>query len=174
MTNFDIMPQEHLNKCLAQKLTLCAEFTEMKKLKVYIAAPWFDNAALMIYNHVKQIDALLGNANKFNLYFPKDHNYDDPELTFNSNINAIEEADLLIALIDRKDVGTAFEIGYAYAKGKEIYLVGYDESSFTTKTNLMLAFAGKCFTLDNLPKFLTQGLDSVDFIRIGETWEGLE
>ena len=81
---------------------------------------------------------------------------------------------MLIALISRKDVGTAWEIGYAMALGKKIYLVAFDEDCFTSKTNLMLAFSGRCFTIDKLAKFLVEGLDSADYVYIDRKWEEVE
>ncbi|MFZ2411633.1 MAG: nucleoside 2-deoxyribosyltransferase, partial [Candidatus Methanoperedens sp.] len=44
------------------------------------------------------------------------------EIIFNKNVAAIESSDIIVAVIDGTDVdsGTAWEIGYAFAKGKTI------------------------------------------------------
>lgn len=174
MTTFDCLTTEELSKKLLHISTLSTDYSNKTKLNIYMAGPWFDNSALMLYNTIKDIDKRLANVSNFNIYYPKDNNMTTPKATFNSNVNAIDECDIVIALIDRKDVGTAWEIGMAYALNKEIYLLGYDKSSFTTKTNLMLAFTGRCFTLDKFAKFLTVGLQEEDYVTIGETWEGIE
>ena len=90
------------------------------------------------------------------------------------NVNNIKDADVVVAIVCEKDVGTAWEIGMAYALGKDVYLLGYDDSTFLSHTNLMLAFTGKCFTIDKWAKFLTQGLRNVEYVNIPNVWEGIE
>jgi nucleoside 2-deoxyribosyltransferase len=45
------------------------------------------------------------------------------QIIFNKNIAAIEKSDILIAVIDGVDIdsGTAWEIGYAYAREKPVF-----------------------------------------------------
>jgi nucleoside 2-deoxyribosyltransferase len=67
-------------------------------------------------------------------------------LTFDACLSGIESSDLLIALLDGTDVdsGTAWEIGYAYAKG--IPVLGVRSDKRTTQrgpVNIMIAYALK-------------------------------
>lgn len=171
MTTFNTLTDKELDKRLDSIVKSSCVPTENKL--IYLAAPWFDKSAEVLYNAVKRIGANTKHS-KYNIYYPRDNNFENPCDTFYSNVQAINCADCVVALVSRKDVGTAWEIGYAYAINKKVYLVGYDETCFTSKTNLMLAFSGKCFTVDKLSKFLRGELDSTDYINIGETWEGIE
>lgn len=173
-SNFDSMEKCELASYLNDVIIEAKSFKKRDKLNAYLAAPWFDESALMLHNSVKAILRNVGEFSKYNIYFPFDHTTKNPEETFNENVRAIGDSEVIIALVSRKDVGTAWEIGYAYALGKKVYLVALDETCFTSKTNLMLAFSGRCFTIDKLAKFLTGKLDSVDYVQIGRTWEGIE
>lgn len=174
-SNFDTMTQTAFLNKIKNIAEESKNLVKTKKL-VYVAAPWFDDRASILLDLVKAIDKNVSSTSKYKLYFPKDHtNEDSPEDTFFLNTSAISSSSMIIALVSRKDVGTAWEIGYAKALNKPVYLIGFDETCFKSKTNLMLAFSGKCFTIDKLAEFLVDGyLDSVDYLRVGETWEGLE
>jgi nucleoside 2-deoxyribosyltransferase len=174
MTKFDVSTTEEVSRQLTEVCNRAKEYAEGGVRLAYLASPWFDNNALALHNAVATIDSILGDRNNYKIYYPKNHNEATPEDTFNSNVSALNACDIVIALISRKDVGTAWEIGYAYALGKKIYLVTYDEDCFRSKTNLMLAYTGKCFTIDKLAKFLTSDLDSVDYIHIDRLWEDVE
>ncbi|HEX7627427.1 MAG TPA: nucleoside 2-deoxyribosyltransferase, partial [Candidatus Methanoperedens sp.] len=47
---------------------------------------------------------------------------DRQKIIFNKNLKGIENSDILVAVIDGADVdsGTAWEIGFAFAKGKPV------------------------------------------------------
>ena len=167
-----MMPGDSIAEDLAKIVTLVSDYTNTKK--VYLAAPWFDEKARMLHDTVALIDNYLGDKSRYSIYYPKDNNKDTPLNTFKSNIEAIRDCDIVIALISRKDVGTAWEIGYASAIEKPVYLVTYSEECFKSKTNLMLAYSGQCFTIDKLAKFLTVGLDSVDYVQIERMWDDVE
>lgn len=144
------------------------------KINVYFAGPWFDERANELYDACVEI----GNAyyDKIRFYYPKNYISDKPSDVFNSNLANIDTSDVIIALVSRKDVGTAWEIGYAQAKGKKIFLLGYDETTFLCKTNLMLAFTGKCLTIDKYAEFLMNRckLSDCKYVNIQNKWEGIE
>jgi nucleoside 2-deoxyribosyltransferase len=85
---------------------------------------------------------------------------------------------LVLAQISEKDIGTAFEIGYARALGKDIVLVGFDEKDFERKTNLMLAFAAdQCITIDKMYKIFNDTIDySTDTVNTDmfDEWRNIE
>ena len=57
-----------------------------------------------------------------------------------NNCKAIDNADLVVAITDYKDMGTLWECGYAYAKQKPI--IYYCETLGNKPFNLMLAKTG--------------------------------
>ncbi|MDP3106137.1 MAG: nucleoside 2-deoxyribosyltransferase [Candidatus Methanoperedens sp.] len=91
---------------------------------VYLAAPLFSEAELdfnrMLRDEIK--------SSGFNVFLPQEdsNNVKDRDdrqmLIFSKNEAAIEKSDIIVAVIDGADVdsGTAWEIGYAYARGKPI------------------------------------------------------
>lgn len=121
--------------------------------KIYFAGPWFTDKDFDYYNFF-YYDVFEDNP-YYSVYFPRDFSKDNvpsPQDTFISNCREIDNCDMLIAIVDTKDVGTGWEIGYAYRQNKTIILVGLDETTFTeSKTNLMLAAcADEILTVKNL------------------------
>lgn len=142
------------------------------KRKIYFAGPWFDERSCELYDVCKEIFDKF----KFNneTYFPREAENETPLDAFQKNVTNIKFCDIVVALVSKKDVGTAWEIGMAYAMNKEVYLLGYDDSTFLSHTNVMLAFTGKCLTLDKLGKFLSGSIREEDFVKINNCWEGIE
>lgn len=178
LSNFDIMTIEELENSLRKIVdnVHCYSCDKVKTKTIYLAGPWFtptanalEKAAANIYNNV-------AGRSDYNLFRPRVENKDTPYETFHGNIEAIDNADLVVALISEKDVGTAFEIGYAKAQGKNIVLVGYDESDFERKTNLMLAFsANACITIDKLWRVYTNCINlEKDCVKTDYCWRNIE
>lgn len=110
--------------------------------KIYLAGPWFspemEEEHTRIYNLIKD---------KFNVFNPKleslitsDSTADDMAKTLIGNIEGIKSADLILAIYDRKDTGTIWECGCAYAYKKPILY--YSETLGNRPFNLMLAKTG--------------------------------
>jgi nucleoside 2-deoxyribosyltransferase/predicted secreted protein len=115
------------------------------KYKVYLAAPLFSDAE-RAYN--TQIADLL-RKNFFEVYLPQDTGDDsgtrkteEHERLFALNKKALEEADIIVAVIDGADAdsGTAWEMGYAVAKGKRVIALRTDfrRVGISEQVNLML------------------------------------
>lgn len=71
--------------------------------------------------------------------YPLDNHCENSRDIFLGNIDLIDEADIICANLNDfrgkdADSGTAFEIGYAYAKGKKLY--GYRSSSLSLKETI--------------------------------------
>lgn len=143
---------------------------------VYLAGPWFDVRAERLYDAVLNIINNATNHTSMKFFIPKNQQSESPRKVFANNVSAVKKCDMIIALVSRKDVGTAWEIGMGYALGKQIVLLGYDETTFLSKTNLMLAFCGKCLTLDKLSKFIEYdgNISLRSFTKIKNVWEGIE
>ena len=141
-----------------------------KKNKVYLAGPWFTPEQKIIHDVAKDI---IRNVKGLEYYFPDEHNETArPFTVFADNVNNIKDCSAVIALVDFKDVGTAWEIGMAYQLNKKIYMVGKDENTFKTKTNLMLAFTGFPITIGNLANMLNN--NDYNIVDIERKWEIIE
>lgn len=144
-------------------------------MKIYLAGPWFTEKADILEKYAYSVYE--ASNSKHTVFRPRTDGKDTPFLTFMGNLEAIVDCDLVIAQISEKDVGTAFEIGYARALGKDIILVGFDKKDFERKTNLMLAFAAdQCITIDKLLKIFNDTIDySVDTVDFeNKNWENIE
>lgn len=114
----------------------------MKKLKCYLASPFFDMDEVATMEQVR--DILRGKG--IDTFVPNEHqnpqftfgSRDWRTATFNSDVKGIDEADFVVAVINKgnyDDSGTAWEIGYAYGKNIPVIVV-----NFSGKTiNLMIA-----------------------------------
>ena len=143
-----------------------------KKYKMYFAGPWFDYRARRLYKTCEDIVEICSKGSPYTVYFPKNESNATPQDAFNKNVKQIKDADIVVALVSRKDVGTAWEIGMAYSLGKPIVLLGYDRTTFLSHTNVMLAFTGKCITIRQFPLLLKE----IDYItvKIKNKWDGIE
>lgn len=109
--------------------------------KVYIAAPFFNEAQLERVESIKNVLREQG----IEYFSPKDESMfkqgDDPAKILRLNCTAIDEAPYVIVVTDDKDVGTIWEAGYAFAKSKKILYVwlGWKPEM---KFNIMLAASG--------------------------------
>lgn len=140
--------------------------TENTQYDFYVAGPFFDpeQAASM-----ERLERVLESHGKtlFKPRFASQIEEVGPEGCFADDIAGINASDAIIANLMDEDVGTMFEIGYAYALGKTVY--GYrDELTPMDRVNLMVAravtmvFAGP----DDLAKYLETGEHKeVDYIQ---------
>ena len=97
-------------------------------MKAYLAAPFFNQNERYLYSRV--ID-YLRHAEMHDLYVPQEHTVEDawnlsnPDwawTVFHEDVRALDEAEIVYVLNFGmySDSGTAWEAGYAYAKGKQI------------------------------------------------------
>ncbi|PKG33233.1 nucleoside 2-deoxyribosyltransferase [Methanoregula sp.] len=115
------------------------------RYRVYLAAPLF-SAAERTYN--AYITGLL-RKNFFSVHLPQDAGDDsaargkkEHERLFRLNLAALENSDIVVAVIDGADAdsGTSWEMGYAYARGKKIIALRTDfrQVGIDEQVNLML------------------------------------
>ncbi len=91
---------------------------------VYLAAPLFSDAECDFNRKLRDEIKSMG----FKVFLPQEdsNNIKDEknrqQIIFSKNLAAIGKSDILVAVIDGADVdsGTAWEIGYAFAKGKPV------------------------------------------------------
>lgn len=119
-----------------------------KKTKIYCAGPFFNEAQLKTIEAVESVIALhdvdifkprngAASAKKLNLDIGagKDPSPETRKGVFRDNVDNIDDADLIVAVIDGRDIGTIFEIGYACKAG--VPVMTYTDLGFGM--NLMLA-----------------------------------
>ena len=118
---------------------------------IYLASPFFDNDQIDRVKRVEQ--ALADNKTVGDVFSPRKSQF--PELTFGSpewqstaykhDLDHLNDAYIVVSVSDftedSVDSGTAFEIGYAVAKGKTVVLV----HEKTGLVNLMLAQGAKTY-----------------------------
>lgn len=144
----------------------------MEKKKVYLAGGWFtpemEEEHTRIYELIKD---------KFDVFNPKleslitkDSTKDDMTQTLLGNIRAIENADLVLVIYDRKDTGTIWEAGCAYANKKPILY--YAETLGDKPFNLMLAKTGR-FAANMLElSGKLEDVETFEFKDVADDFEG--
>jgi nucleoside 2-deoxyribosyltransferase len=91
---------------------------------VYLAAPLFSEAECDFNRKLRDLikdegfQVFLPQEDSNNIHVEKNRQ----EIIFNKNLAALDSSDIIVAVIDGADVdsGTAWEIGYAYSKGKPV------------------------------------------------------
>ena len=116
--------------------------TEPKK-KIYLAGGWFTPE--MEEEHTRIYNAIKDNFDVFNPRIAGEIDatttHDKMSQILIGNIEAIQNADLVLVIYDHRDTGTIWESGFAYANKKPILY--YAELLNGKKFNLMLAKTGR-------------------------------
>jgi len=116
-------------------------------VKVYLSAPlftqmerqWNRMLAAALQDRIEGAEVILPQDFKFGSSFNRPEDF--PKL-FRACLDSLEEADLVVAVLDGSDVdsGTAFEVGYAYARKIPIIGIRTDyRKSQDRGLNLMMA-----------------------------------
>lgn len=149
----------------------------MEYNKIYFASPWFTPEQEEREERLKAKLRSLG----FEVHSPKETAVcgaiSDPgtrQKIFDGNVFAIQDADIVFAVTDGKDMGTIWEAGYAYGYNERQKAVGYEpikivyycETLGNGLFNLMLAQSGdiiitKFEDLDKLPEMLEKGVKTI-------------
>jgi nucleoside 2-deoxyribosyltransferase/predicted secreted protein len=124
---------------------MAMDVATFSQYRVYLAAPLFSEPE-RDYN--LSVAGQLRN-NFFDVYLPQEagddsdtRNKEEQIRIFSENSNALKNADIIVAIIDGADAdsGTSWEMGYAYAHGKQVIALRTDfrRSGRYEKVNLML------------------------------------
>ena len=97
-----------------------------RKKTVYLASPLFTHAELEYHREFKDVMIKKG----FSVFLPQEDAEDaaserekqNQEYIFKKCLEGVNGSDIVVAVLDGVDVdsGTAWEIGYAYARGKPV------------------------------------------------------
>lgn len=115
--------------------------------RVYLAGPFFSKTQVA---QVERLEKVLAEHPQIgNVFSPRKHQHEEYEMfspewqkvTYASDVQAIDDCDLVVALSDfdgaDADSGTAWELGYAYAKKIPVIVIKEDDVTL----NLMIAQA---------------------------------
>lgn len=128
------------------------DYSSLKNLVVYLAAPFFCQQELSwvsyIHQSLESCGLIILSPSKENGIINADTTIVDRKSIFNLDLELIDRADIVVALLDHNDTGTSFEIGYAFSKGKPV--IGL--KTFEVELNNMLEYGCNsiCFSVDKL------------------------
>ena len=134
---------------------------------IYLAGPFFNDAQKARMDLVKSILVEAG----FVVADPRElgpiivdtaNHVKTPEFfmeIFDGNIEGMERSFMMVASIDDKDTGTAFEMGWAFGTGKILFSFAFDGG----KTNVMLGQAvdGHFTSVEEFKEFFTSNFDQI-------------
>lgn len=127
----------------------------------YIAGPLFNAKEREFLEEINAICKAIG----ISTYLPSQDggllSRNNSEKVFQTDIDALNKAEVVVANLNGVDVdsGTAFEIGYAFAKGKKLFGLHTDFRTFspTSEVNLMmLKSCVMCYSLQELDTALRE------------------
>lgn len=114
---------------------------------IYLAGPFFDIGERFVVEEVKHLLASEGADVISPVHdIGRAADYDSPEEVAQQDLDAIERADLVFALLDHLDSGTHFELGYARKEGTPV--IGY-ANDLETISETMIRGSG-CVVYEDL------------------------
>jgi nucleoside 2-deoxyribosyltransferase len=125
---------------------------------VYLAAPLFSEAELDFNRKLRDEIKICG----FNVFLPQEdsNNVKDRDdrqmIIFSKNEAAITNSDIIVAVVDGADVdsGTAWEIGYAYARSKPILGLRTDFRNLGIEGTVNLMIERSVYLCKSIPELL--------------------
>ncbi len=148
-----------------------------KTLKIYLSGGWFDPFQEKALTYLEEF---LGSKAEFEVFSPRKEiiisnvaDLKQQKYVFDMNVKNIDECDVVISSTVSKDMGTLFENGYAYAKGKPVIYTFFDERFSDAKFNVMLSMSGMaCFTdKKEFESFMNQ-LTPKNYLVLRDNWQG--
>jgi nucleoside 2-deoxyribosyltransferase len=144
---------------------------KFSQYRVYLAAPLFSDGErafnLSIARNLRN--------NFFDVFLPQEAGDDshtrikeEQSRIFSENLKVLENSDIIVAVIDGADAdsGTAWEMGYAFAQGKQVFALRTDfrRVGMYEKVNLMLEESAKVVTstFDLLEAIKSPLMDKMD------------
>ena len=122
-------------------------------VKVYIAGLLWEKENRM---RLEKIDNFCKNL-EFDTYLPHRDSgiYDgksDPLPIFTRKKDEIDACDFMIAILDWKGIGygTAWELGYAYAKNKKVFAIAEDKKSLNKEFRMCVMCFNSVIIVENL------------------------
>lgn len=130
------------------------------KEKVYLSGPLFSQAEIE-WGALAKASILDSLGDRVEVLWPHEMTADSPAEIFQSNIKALSECRIMVAILDgpQVDDGTAWEMGYHYARGGRILGIRTDfrkaGEAASSKVNLMIE--NSCpIIVDSLPLLVSK------------------
>ncbi len=125
---------------------------------VYLAAPLFSEAECDFNKKLRNKIERAG----FNVFLPQEdsNNVKDEinrqKIIFDKNLKELEASDILVAVLDGADVdsGTAWEIGYAFARRKPVYGLRTDFRTLGIEGTVNIMIGGSVILCMNVSELL--------------------
>jgi nucleoside 2-deoxyribosyltransferase len=129
------------------------------KHRIYLSGPLFSEAEIAWGGHVK---ALLEDLNNVKILWPHEIASSSVEQVFLANMKAMNECDLMVAILDgpQVDDGTAWEVGYFFSQGKRIIGIRTDfrRAGEAEKSRVNLMVECSCLAVATSPDQLISEL----------------
>lgn len=143
---------------LENLFALCDHYDSMRT--VYLAAPLFSEAELDFNHRLRDEIKRAG----FKVFLPQEDSNnvkdrdDRQKIIFGKNEAAIQDSDIIAAVVDGTDVdsGTAWEIGYAYALGKPILGLRTDFRTLGIEGTVNLMIERSVIICRSIPELLNR------------------
>ncbi|MCU4157454.1 nucleoside 2-deoxyribosyltransferase [Carboxylicivirga sp. A043] len=117
--------------------------TVLSNKTIYLAGPIFTLSDLLLIDKIRDV-FLNMNINVFSPYH--DVGIGNNKEIATEDLEGIEKADIIFAIVDGLDSGTLIELGYAMAKGKKI--IGYNKTE--SNDSLLMLKAGDYTSFEDL------------------------
>lgn len=121
-------------------------------LQIYLAGPFFSGQELFWVNQI--CDALESagikvlSPSRENGIIKQNETWEQRQTIFEQDIDLLEKADLVVAILDHDDPGTCFEMGYAYKK--KIPIIGLKTSIFPLNNMITFGCNKICTSIEQL------------------------
>jgi nucleoside 2-deoxyribosyltransferase len=131
------------------------------KFKIYLSGPLFSQAEIL---WTRKLKVLLENklGDKIEVLWPYEIASGSAKNIFDSNLQALNECDLMVALFDgpQVDDGTAWEVGYFFARGGKILGLRTDlrKAGETQGSTVNLMIEQSCLSISKSPEMLLSDL----------------
>jgi len=131
-------------------------------MKVYIASPFFNKEQLGFVIEIEDALDEIG-VNYFSprtegvlINMSEQERKDRMKEIFDSNISHMKECEIVIANIDDRDIGVAFELGFQYAKKKAIFSISNNNYQINVmlKQSIMSHNTNIKGLMDNIKEFI--------------------
>ena len=145
---------------------------QMYWASAYIASPFFTPEQLEAVKDIEQACEENGvqplSPRQF-LVLKPGASFSERLAVFKDNTEKMKECTIMLAVVDGKDVGTMWEMGYAYAIGRPVVAL----SMAQTRMNVMLACGTKGFLegMDDLRNFLRGHNTGAQGADEGKPWD---
>lgn len=123
----------------------------------YIAGPLFNEKEREFLEEINAVCKTIG----ISTYLPAQDggllSQDNDNEVFQTDIKALNKADIVVASLNGADVdsGTAFELGYAFAKGKKLFGLHTDFRTFSPNSEVNLMLLKSCVICHSLQELDT-------------------